>query len=60
MSQQLNPDLESAHQAFNFCIYLCTTRLKGERWTWNQRFIRGLGPILSGDEIFLLDYFVFT
>ena len=33
---------------------------KGERWTWNQRFIRGLGSILIGGNILLLDFFLFS
>ena len=32
---------------------------KGECWTWNQRFIRGPGSILTGGNILLLEFFVF-
>ena len=29
---------------------------KGECWTWNQRLIRGLGSILTGGHILLLEF----
>ena len=28
----------------------------GECWTWNQRLIRGLGSILTGGNILLLEF----
>ena len=30
-------------------------KLEGECWTWNQRFIRGLGSIHNGANILSLD-----
>ena len=32
---------------------------KGERWIWNQRFMRHRGSILSGGNILSLDFFCF-
>ena len=33
---------------------------KGESWAWNQRLVRGPGSILTGSNILLLEFFVFT
>ena len=33
---------------------------KGECWTLNQRFMRGLGSILTGGNILSLDFFCFV
>ena len=30
---------------------------KGESWTWNQKFMRGPGSILTGGNILSLDSF---
>ena len=29
---------------------------KGECWTWNQRPIRGVGSVITGDNILLLNF----
>ena len=33
---------------------------KGECWTWNQRFMRGVHSIPTGGNILSLDFFVLT
>ena len=54
-------------RSLNFCscatwfLDLANVKLvqKGECWTWNQRFIRGLGSLLTGGNILSLDFFCF-
>ena len=42
----------------NFPSSTCHTNSE-RTWTWNQRFMRGLGSIPTGGNILLLDFFCF-
>ena len=41
-------------------IRTCPISLEVQCWTWNQRFIRGLGSIPTRGNILPLDFFLFS